>query len=157
MCHLLCVRFLGVFKPILANPVSSGLSTWSHMILLRVTCSADTVQYLSEDVELISSYGVDPKNRYFYTMVLDSVAWPHQRGAKIPSWYGSNRGGQLTRQCPKVLMCDFKARHSSKSLVTNSHNPFLWPEALAAFPKDTICPAGSIRTLIESAEHPANR
>lgn len=46
------------------------------------------------DVELISSYGSDPKNRYFYTMVLDS---------------------------------------------------------------DTICPAGSIRTLIESAEHPANR
>jgi len=46
------------------------------------------------DVELISSYGADPKNRYFYTMVLDS---------------------------------------------------------------DTICPAVSIRTLIESAEHPANR
>ncbi|CAK9089493.1 Peptidylprolyl isomerase [Durusdinium trenchii] len=46
------------------------------------------------DVELVKQYGSDPKNRYFYTMVLDS---------------------------------------------------------------DTICPPGSIRTLIESAEHPANR
>lgn len=55
------------------------------MTLLRVTCSAATVRYLSEDVELISSYGADPKNRYFYTMVLDSVAWLHQRGAKIPT------------------------------------------------------------------------
>ena len=35
---------------------------------------------IPKDVELISSYGSDPKNRYFYTMVLDSdpgnCTWP---------------------------------------------------------------------------------
>jgi len=47
-----------------------------------------------EDIDLVAGYGVDPKNHYFYTMVLDS---------------------------------------------------------------DTVCPANSIRTLVESAEHPANK
>jgi hypothetical protein len=30
------------------------------------------IPMIPKDVELISSYGSDPKNRYFYTMVLDS-------------------------------------------------------------------------------------
>jgi hypothetical protein len=38
------------------------------------------IPMIPKDVELISSYGSDPKNRYFYTMVLDSdpgnCTWP---------------------------------------------------------------------------------
>ena len=164
---------------------------------------------IPEDVELISSYGSDPKNRYFYTMVLDSDPGLPWRAAFITCWFWPGTtltvviwhgvllwlytrvilSGALKQIkntyilnfmypytvyviiiciCICMRICSLDGFDSTiRICVEPCFSPGCWnsmklPKITSAnashqCAEDTICPAGSTRTLIESAEHPANR